>query len=112
MQIRQLRFCYPILHVQNSFIYKTHVRSIMRRLEQNGKILIRALLISGLVIGMTMIVGIHPVIGSSQAAFDQGYETGQNDCLQGKNSNPNGGPPNAPRYYVGYIDGWEDAGCP
>ena len=29
----------------------------MRRLEKNGEILIRALLISGLVIGMTQIVG-------------------------------------------------------
>jgi hypothetical protein len=111
MQIRQLRFCYPILHVQNSFIYKTHVRSIMRRLEQNGELLIRTLLISGLVIGM-MIVGIHSVTGSSQAAYDQGYDTGKNDCFQGKNSNPNGGPPNSPQYVVGYNDGWLDAGCP
>ena len=53
----------------------------MTRLKQNGEILIRALLISGIVIVMTMIVGIHSVTGSSQAAFDQGYHDGQNDCL-------------------------------
>ena len=84
----------------------------MTILKQNGEILTRALLISGIVIVMTMIVGIHSVTGSSQAAFDQGYHDGQNDCLQEKNSNPNGGPPNAPRYSVGYMDGWLDAGCP
>jgi hypothetical protein len=44
----------------------------MTRLKQNGEILIRALLISGIVIVMTMIVGIQSVTGSSQAAFDQG----------------------------------------
>jgi hypothetical protein len=88
------------------------VRNIMRRLEQNGEILIRALLISGIVIGMTMTVGIYPVTGSSQAAFDQGYDTGQNDCNEGKNYNSNHGPPNSPRYVVGYNDGWLDAGCP
>ena len=84
----------------------------MRRLEQNGEILIKALLISGIVIVMTMIVGIPPVTGSSQAAFDQGYDTGKNDCFQGKNYNSNQGPPNSPRYVVGYNDGWLDAGCP
>jgi hypothetical protein len=58
---------------------------------------------------MTMTVGIYPVTGSSQAAFDQGYDTGQNDCNEGKNYNSNQGPPNSPRYVVGYNDGWLDA---
>jgi hypothetical protein len=78
----------------------------------NGEILIRTLLISGNVIVMTIIVGIHTVTGSSDAAYDQGYNTGKNDCLDGKAYNSNQGPPNSPRYGVGYTDGWLDAGCP
>ena len=50
----------------------------MRRLEQNGEILFRALLISGLVIGMTQIVGIHPVTGQSQ---NPDYNAGWNKGL-------------------------------
>jgi hypothetical protein len=83
----------------------------MRTLAQNGEIL-SVLLISGIVIGIMMIVGIHPVTGSSQAAYDQGYDTGKNDCLDGKAYNSNQGPPNSPRYGVGYNDGWLDVGCP
>jgi hypothetical protein len=82
----------------------------VRRLEQNGEIL-RVLLISGIVIGMTMIVGTHPVTGSSQAEYDQGFGKGENDCLDGKNYNPNQGPPNSTQYVEGYKDGWEETGC-
>jgi hypothetical protein len=59
-----------------------------------------------------MVVGIHPVTGSTKAAYNEGYDTGQNDCFGGKNYNSNQGPPNSPRYGVGYTDGWLDAGCP
>jgi hypothetical protein len=52
------------------------VRNIMRRLEQNGEILIRTLLISGIVIGITMIVGIHPVIGTDENWYNIGYGKG------------------------------------
>jgi hypothetical protein len=67
----------------------------MRTLAQNGEIL-SVLLISGIVIGIMMIVGIHPVTGSSQAAYDQGYDTGKNDCLDGKAYNSNQGAPELP----------------
>jgi hypothetical protein len=77
----------------------------------NGEILIRALLISGIVIGMMMIVGIHPVTGSSQAAYDEGYDRGKSDCINNRNYNTTD-LPNAPRYRIGYNDGWEVEGCP
>ena len=54
----------------------------MRRLEQNGGILIRALLISGIVIVMTMIVGTHSVTGSTdpQTITGEGKKAGAADC--------------------------------
>lgn len=84
----------------------------MRRLEQNGEILIRALLISGLVIGMTQIVGIHPVTGQSQNPdYNAGWNKGLADCNKGndvKNYDPGSGDQ---IYLGGYEDGWIDEGC-
>jgi hypothetical protein len=83
----------------------------MRRLEQNGEILIIALLISGIVIVMMMIVGIHPVTASTRAAYDQGFDRGENNCLDGAKYNPNQGPSNSTQYVPGYNDGWSETGC-
>lgn len=79
-----------------------------------GGILIRALLISGFVIGMTIIAGIHPVIGTPENIEVQGRLQGQSDCSNGKNYNPNQGPNsggNSIMYLGGYKNGWMDAGC-
>jgi hypothetical protein len=84
----------------------------MRRLEQNGEILIRTLLISGIVIGITMIVGIHPVIGTDENWYNIGYGKGLGDCADGKNYYPNQGPTDSTEYAPGYTNGWLDAGCP
>jgi hypothetical protein len=84
----------------------------MRRLEQNGEIL-RALLIFGTAIGITMIVGIHPVTGTTYDIQTQGHEQGESDCQSGKNS-PNQGPNSEGKslwYLSGYKNGWMDAGC-
>jgi hypothetical protein len=90
----------------------------MRRLEQNGGILIRALLISGIVIVMTMIVGTHTVIGSTdpQTISGEGKKAGAADCTGVKSYNTSQNPyrldpPDAPYWLTGYTLGWEDAGC-
>jgi hypothetical protein len=86
----------------------------MRRLERNREIL-RALLIFGITIGMTMVVGIHPITGSSEAEYDKGFGMGENNCLDSQGSsagyNPNQGPSNSTQYVPGYNDGWSESGC-
>jgi hypothetical protein len=83
--------------------------------------LIRTLLISGVVSGMMMIVGIHPVTGTNscsnpQQCNDLGVGQGQNDCKNNKSYNHNNGaPPQGSEYYddytAGYDEGWTEAGC-
>ena len=74
--------------------------------------LIRALLISGIVIGITMIVGIHPVTGGTSQLFDEGSDRGMLDCHEGKAYNPTQGPgANSQYYQSGYDQGWRQAGC-
>ena len=87
----------------------------MRRLEQNGEILIRALLISGLVIGMTTIMGIQPVTGSGENYdyyYAEGNLAGKADCDKGLSYNPSGREDsNQQGFSDGYQDGWTKAGC-
>jgi hypothetical protein len=75
----------------------------------NGEIL-RALLISGIVIGMMMVVGIHPVTGTpSDQIFAQGELRGSKDCALHYPYNPKQGPNtegNDTDYRDGYNYGW------
>jgi hypothetical protein len=81
----------------------------MRRFEQKGEIL-RALLISGTVISMLMIVGTHPVTGTpSPDKNNPGYEKGEADCREGKSYNPY---QNTNEQWIDdYISGWIAAQC-
>ena len=87
----------------------------MRRPEQNSDILIRGLLIFGLVIGMTTIVGIHAINGSPEInSFGEGEHWGEYDCTLKDGYSPL-------RHYnteeiqeqftLGYNQGYIDAGC-
>ena len=86
----------------------------MRRPEQKGVILIRGLLISGIVVVMTMILGIHPVNGSPEInSFSEGLHWGETDCTLDDGYDP-------ARHYnteiqeqftIGYNQGYIEAGC-
>ncbi|MGE0243443.1 MAG: hypothetical protein AB7P56_05900 [Nitrososphaeraceae archaeon] len=87
----------------------------MIRPEQNGDILIRGLLISGIVVVMTMIVGIHSVNGSPESnSFAEGLRWGETDCSTTDSYDP-------ARHYntdeiqeqftIGYNQGYIEAGC-
>jgi hypothetical protein len=68
---------------------------------------------------MTMIVGTHPVTGSTDPqtiAEGEGKKAGAADCTGGKSYNTSQNPykldpPDAPSWLTGYYLGWEDAGC-
>ncbi|HJT83926.1 MAG TPA: hypothetical protein VJ697_05545 [Nitrososphaeraceae archaeon] len=87
----------------------------MRRLEQNGDILIRGLLISGIAVVMTVIVEIHPVTGTGENYdyyYAEGQIAGKADCDKGLKYNPNGHEDSGDYGFTdGYQDGWTLAGC-
>ena len=87
----------------------------MRRLEQNGEILTKALLVSGLVIGTTTIMGIQPVTRTGENYdfyYAEGNLAGKTDCDKGLSYNPSGREDsNQQGFKDGYQDGWAKAGC-
>ena len=87
----------------------------MRRPEQKGDILIRGLLISGIVVVMTMILGIHPVNGSPENnSFAEGFHWGDADCTLDDGYNPArhyNYPEIQEQFTIGYNQGYMEAGC-